>query len=80
MYTEEMSKAFHSHKVPEGFDVQILDYNDFIGIKIDPELLAGLSAESQIEAVAYINAVKKSLEELGAIVWITRDALGEQDE
>ena len=76
MYTEEMSKAFHSHKVPEGFDVEILDYNDFIGIKVDPNVLAGLSHELQIQSVDYINAVKKSLEDLGAIVWVTRDTLG----
>ena len=78
MYTEEMSKAFHSHKAPDGFSVDIIDYNDFIAIKIDPENLSSLSYDVQVESVKYINAIKKSFEELGALVWITRDAIGEE--
>jgi len=75
MYTEEMSKAFQSIKAPENFKVTIYDNEEFVTMVIDPEDIENLLDNQVDDAVQYINDVKKALEELGAIVYIVREAL-----
>lgn len=77
MYTEEMSKAFHNIKAPEGFFVDLYDAENWLTIAIDPKLLVDKSQEELQLIVNYINDVKLALEQLGANVLVTREALGE---
>lgn len=77
MYTEEMAKAFHAIKAPEGFSVDLYDADNWLTIAIDPKLLIDKSQEELESFVKYINDVKLALEGLGATVLVTRDALGE---
>lgn len=75
MYTEEMAQAFKAIVAPEGFGVTIFENQDFITLMVDPEDLESL-ADDQVEpAVKYINDVKKALENLGAVVFVVREAL-----
>jgi len=75
MYTEAMSKAFQSIKGPENFKITIFDSGEFITMMIDPEDIESLLDNQVDDAVQYINDVKKALEELGAVVYIVREAL-----
>lgn len=77
MYTEEMAKAFHAIKAPEGFGVDLYDAENWITIAVDPNSLVDKSQEELQLIVSYINDVKLALEQLGAAVLVTRDALGE---
>jgi hypothetical protein len=75
MYNKQMADAFHALKAPEGFGVVLLDNDDFLTIQIDPESLKDL-VDSQAEAVVkYINDVKRALEDHGAIVLVSREAI-----
>ncbi len=77
MYTEEMAKAFHEIEAPGDFKVDLYDADNWLTIVVDPESLVGkLDSELQ-DIVKYINDVKLALESLGAVVLVTRDALGE---
>lgn len=77
MYTEEMAKAFHQITAPEGFSVDLYDAEQWLTIVIDPKSLVGKSEEQLQDIASYINSVKLALEHVGAIVLISRDALGE---
>ncbi len=77
MYTEEMAKAFHEIEAPGDFKVDLYDADNWLTIVVNPESLVGkLDSELQ-DIVKYINDVKLALESKGAIVLVTRDALGE---
>lgn len=75
MYTPEMASAFKAIKAPKGFGVIIYDNNDFITIEVDPKELSSLSKPNQLKAVDYINNVKKTLENFGAVIFIVRKEL-----
>jgi hypothetical protein len=75
MYTKEMADAFHAIKTPEGFGVTIIDNEDFITVRIDPQDLLNLNDTQKEKIVNYINDVKKALEENKAIVLISREAI-----
>ncbi len=77
MYTEEMANAFHSIIAPQGFSVDLYDAENWITILVDPESLVGKSEQELQDIVSYINSVKLALEAAGAIVLVTRDAIGE---
>ena len=73
MYTPEMSTAFHAITPPKNFGVVLMDNDDYVNLMIDPEEFLALSDDEQVEAVDYINSVKKALEANGAIVQVIRE-------
>ena len=75
MYTPEMATAFKSIVPPKNFGVVILENDDFLTIQIDPQELLAVPEEDRSAVVQYINDVKKSFEDLGAVVLILREAL-----
>lgn len=77
MYTVEMATAFKAITPPKNFGVVLLENDDFITIQIDPKDLVSLADEEKLEAVEYVNKVKKALEQHGAVVMILREALEE---
>jgi uncharacterized LabA/DUF88 family protein len=77
MYTEEMAQAFHQITAPDGFSVDLYDAEQWLTIVIDPNKLVGKTQQQLQDIASYINSVKLALENVGAIVLISRDALGE---
>ena len=75
MYTDKMKKAFRSISAPKNFSVEIYDNENFLSIKIDPKKILNLTHDDKLQAMQYLFSVKKALEENGAIVLITRDAI-----
>jgi len=78
MYTDQMKRAFRSINAPKNFGVEIFDNDNFISVKIDSKKLIKLNHDEKIEAVQYIFKVKKALEQNGAIVLLTREAIDER--
>jgi hypothetical protein len=70
-----MKRAFHSISAPKGFGVELIDNDNFITIKLNERSFLHMSHDEKIEAVMYVSRVKKALEENGAIVLVTREAL-----
>lgn len=77
MYTPEMATAFKSIIPPKNFGITIYDNDNFITLEINPKDLINLLDEDKPVVVKYINDVKNTLEELGAIVFVVREALEE---
>lgn len=75
MYTDTMSRAFHSLTPPKGFGVTLIDNDNFLTIKLDERSFVHFTHDEKIEAVKYVTAVKKALEMEGAIVLVTREPL-----
>lgn len=75
MYTDEMRRAFHSIDAPKGFGVELRDNDNFITIKLDERAFLHMTHDDKLEAVKYVSMVKKALEQCGAIVLVTREAL-----
>jgi hypothetical protein len=75
MYTPEMSTAFHAIVAPKNFGVVVADNEDYLNLIVDPNEFLALDDEVRLEAVQYINDVKKALETAGAIVQIVREVI-----
>ena len=75
MYTPEMSTAFHAVVPPKNFGVILMDNEDYINMMVNPDEFLALSDEERLEAVQYINDVKKTLEGFGAIVQVVREVI-----
>jgi len=75
MYTPEMSTAFHAIIPPNNFGVVLADNEDYLNLIVDPNEFLALPDEGRLEAVQYINDVKKALETAGAIVQIVREVI-----
>ena len=75
MYTDSMRKAFHSVIPPKGFNVQNIDNDSFLTIKLDERQFVRLVHDEKIQALQYIVQIKKALEMNGAIVLVTREAI-----
>lgn len=75
MYTDDMRKAFHSIVPPKGFQVQIIDSDHFLVIKLNELDFVRMVHDEKIQALQYIVNVKKVLEIKGAIVLVTREAI-----
>jgi len=80
MYTEQMSRAFHSlaHFCPKGFALQLIDNDNFITVKASDKQFMKLLDEDKRRAVEYMVRVKKALEDNGAIVLLVREGGEEQ--
>ena len=75
MYTDSMRRAFHAVQPPKGFGVNLIDNEHFLTIKLDERHFAGLVHDEKIAALQYVVQLKKALEQEGAIVLVTREAL-----
>jgi hypothetical protein len=67
--------AFHSIPAPKNFKVEIIDNEHFITIKANEDMFMRLFDTEKRHAVEYMVRVKKALEDNGAIVMITREAI-----
>ena len=70
-----MKIAFHSIPAPKNFKVEIIDNEHFITIKANEAMFIRLFDTEKRHAVEYMVRVKKALEDNGAIVMITREAI-----
>ena len=77
MYTPEMASAFKSIVAPDNFGVILYENDDFLTMEIDPKDIVKLSDNEKVQAVEYVNNVKKTLESFGVVVFIVRKALEE---
>jgi hypothetical protein len=75
MYTNEMRRAVHSINPPKGFSVEILDNEHFLTIKLNERKFLHMVHDEKISALQYVVKLKKALEDNGAIVLVTREAI-----
>ena len=75
MYTDNMKKIVHSIQPPKGFGVYIIDNEHFLTIKLNERKFLHMVHDEKIAALQYVTQLKKALEENGAIVLITREAI-----
>jgi hypothetical protein len=76
MYTDSMRRAFHAVQAPKGFSVEVIDNEHFLTIKLNEKHFSGLLHDEKIAALQYVVQLKNALEMEGAIVLVTREALG----
>ena len=75
MYTESMRRVAHNLIPPKNFGVDIIDNDAFLTIKLDEKQFIKMSHDEKIAALQYVVRLKNALEENGAIILITREAL-----
>jgi hypothetical protein len=75
MYTDEMRRALHSITPPKGFGIEIIDNDHFLTVKLDEKKFLRMGHDDKISALQYVVKLKKALEDCGAIVLVTREAL-----
>jgi hypothetical protein len=75
MYTNEMRRAVHSIQVPKNFSVDIIDNDHFLTIKLNEYKFLKMVHDEKIAALQYIVKLKNALEDNGAIVLVTREAV-----
>jgi len=75
MYTDAMRMAVHSIIPPKGFGVEIIDNEHFLTVKLDERKFLHMVHDDKISAFQYVVKLKKALEECGAIVLVTREAI-----
>jgi hypothetical protein len=75
MYTDLMKHAVHSIPAPKNFGVQIIDNDYFLTIKLDEKKFLHMVHDEKILALQYVVKLKKALEDCGAIVLVTREAI-----
>jgi len=75
VYTDQMRRAFHSIIPPNNFQVELIDNEHFLTIKLDEYVFARMVHDDKIQALQYVLSIKKALEMEGAIVLVTREAI-----
>ena len=70
-----MRRAFHSIIPPKGFNLELIDNEHFITVKLNEYVFASMVHDDKIQALQYVLNVKKALEMEGAIVLVTREAI-----
>lgn len=75
MYTDDMRRVVHNLTPPKGFGVEIIDNEHFLTIKLDEMKFVKMLHDEKIAALQYVIKLKDALEQNGAIVLITREAL-----
>jgi hypothetical protein len=75
MYTDLMKHAVHSIHAPKNFGVEIIDNEHFLTVKLDERKFLHMGHDDKISALQYVVKLKKALEECGAIVLVTREAI-----
>ena len=75
MYTSLMKNVVHSIPVPKNFGIEIIDNEHFLTIKLDERQFLHMGHDDKISAIQYVIKIKNALENSGAIVLITREAI-----
>ena len=75
MYTDEMRRAVHSITPPKGFGIEIIDNEHFLTVKLDERKFLHMVHDDKISALQYVVKIKNALEQNGAIVLVTREAV-----
>jgi hypothetical protein len=70
-----MRRAFHSVIPPKGFQIELIDNDHFLTIKLNELKFAKMVHDDKIQALQYVLNLKKALEMEGAIVLVTREAI-----
>jgi hypothetical protein len=70
-----MRRAFHSVVPPKGFQIELIDNEHFLTIKLNELKFAKMVHDDKIQALQYVLNLKKALEMEGAIVLVTREAI-----
>jgi hypothetical protein len=70
-----MRRAFHSIVPPKGFNIELIDNEHFLTVKLNEYVFANMVHDDKIQALQYVLTVKKALEMEGAIVLVTREAI-----
>ena len=70
-----MRTAVHLIIPPKNFGIQIIDNDSFLTIKLNEKDFLNMVHDEKIQAVEYVARIKKALEQNGAIVLVTREAL-----
>jgi hypothetical protein len=60
---------------PKGFNLELIDNEHFITVKLNEYVFANMVHDDKIQALQYVLNVKKALEMEGAIVLVTREAI-----
>ena len=77
MYTDDMRRAVHSIMAPKNFGVNIIDNDQFLTIKLNEKDFLHMVHDEKIQAIQYVSRVKAALEQNGAIVLVTREAVSQ---
>lgn len=75
MYTDQMRRVVHNLVPPKNFGVSIIDNDHFLTIKLDEKQFINMMHDEKIAALQYVVTLKNALEQNGAIVLVTREAL-----
>lgn len=75
MYTDDMRRAVHSIMAPKNFGVSIIDNDQFLTIKLNEKDFLHMVHDEKVQAIQYVSRVKDALEQNGAIVLVTREAI-----
>ena len=75
MYTDTMRRAFHSIVPPKHFQVELIDNEHFLTIKLNEYDFIKMGHNEKIEALQYIVQLKNALEMEGAIILVSREAI-----
>ena len=70
-----MRRAFHSIIPPNNFQIELIDNEHFLTIKLNEYVFAKMVHDDKVQALQYVLNLKKALEMEGAIVLVTREAL-----
>ena len=72
-YTKEMFDAFNNIECPGGFHIKIEDRVSFLKVTVDQEQYNNMTEESKPVVYDYLNEVKKTLENLGATIFLVQE-------
>jgi hypothetical protein len=70
-----MRRAVHSIQVPKNFSVEIIDNDHFLTIKLNEYKFLNMVHDEKIAALQYVVKLKNALEDNGAVVLVTREAV-----
>ena len=70
-----MRRVVHNIQAPKGFGVNIIDNEHFLTIKLNEKEFEKMFHDEKIKALQYIVNLKNALEQNGAIVLVTREAV-----
>jgi hypothetical protein len=72
-YTKQMFDAFNNIECPGGFHIKVEDRISFLKITVDEEQYNNMTKESEPIVHGYLNEVKKTLEDLGATIFLVKE-------
>lgn len=75
MYTDQMRRVVHNLTPPKGFGIDIIDNDTFLTLKLDEKRFVKMLHDEKIAALQYVVQLKSALEQEGAIVLVTREAI-----